>query len=279
MPDGPLSKRKLSVQIDTILIEGVQSPGLRVAVKACKTLKPEPNKCEVVVYNLNPAHRASLTKTARPVVTVTAGYEGQTTQIFLGQALHVKHERRGADIVTTVTTNDSGDKIQSARVHKSFGPGVKTGEVLKELAKATGVKLGNLTEAVKKLNAARPSVYVDGCVLDGHAPHYLNEMCKSAGLEWSVQDGALQILDLGKALSARAIVLDESLLIGTPSISSKNVAEFVTFIQGDILPGRQVQIKHPFVDLAARIEKCEYALDSYSDDWYVSGEAQAPKKK
>lgn len=274
-----LNKRKLKIQIDTILIEGVQSPGIRVTCKATKTLKPEPNKCDVTVYNLNPEHRAGLTKAARPTVTVSAGYEGAMTQIFYGQALHVKHERRGADILTTVSTNDSGDKTQRARVHKSFPPGTKAGEVLRELAKGLGVKVGNLTTSIAKLNAGKAaSIYIEGCNLDGHAPHYLTELCKSAGFEWSIQDGVLQVLDVGKALAASAIVLDESLLIGTPSVSSKNVVECMTFIQGDVFPGRQVQVKHPFVSLAARIEKCEYVLDSYADDWYVTIEAQGAKK-
>jgi len=279
-PNAENRERKLSVQIDTILLEGVSSPGLRVTCKASKTLKPEPNKCDVVVYNLSPAHRASLTKVKSPTVSVSAGYTGKLTQIYLGQAIHVKHERRGADIITTVSTTDSGNKAQTARIHKSFKAGTKAGEVLKELTKALGVKAGNLNDVVRKLNAgAGASVYLGGCVMDGHAPHYLTSLCRSAGLEWSVQDGTLQILNLGSALAARAIVLDESNLVGTPSISSKNVVEFMTFIGADVLPGRQVQIKHPFVEITARIEDCSYTLDTHSDDWYVECTAKGPKVK
>ncbi len=287
MADLTLSKRKLSVQVDTILIEGVQSPGLRVVCKAVKTLKPQPNTCELTIYNLSPAHRASLTKAKTPTVVVSAGYTPTgafnnptpaVTQIFYGQALHVRHFKRGADIVTVVTNTDSGDKAQKARVHQSFGKGAKAGDVLKALTKALDVKIGNLAEAVRKLNAGKgASIYAEGCTLDGHAPHYLNELCRSAGLEWSIQDGTLQILEVGKALAARAIVLDESLLIGTPSVSSKNVVEGTTFIQADMLPGRQVQVQHPFVTMAARLEKCTYEFDSYESDWYVNFEAQGAK--
>ncbi len=274
-----LDKRRLKVQVGTILIEGVQSPGLRVTGKATKTLKPEPNKCDLVIYGLNPEHRAGLTKVGRPTCAVSVGYEGQITQIFYGQALHVRHERRGGDIVTTISTNDSGDKAQTARVHKSFRAGTKPGEVLKELTKALGVKVGNLNLAVQKLNAGKAaSIYLGGCTVDGHAPHYLTELCKSAGLEWSIQDGQLQVLDVGKALASQAIVLDESNLVGTPSISSKNVVECTTFIQGDVTPGRQIQVKHPFVEITARVEKCEYVFDTYSDDWYVTIEGQGPKR-
>lgn len=280
MADGTeLRERKISVQVDTILIEGVTSPGLRVVGKASKTLKPEPNTCELQIYNLSPDKRAALTKAKRPGVAVSAGYKGKITQIYYGQALHVRHERRDGDIVTTISTNDSGDKAQTARVHKSFKAGTKAGEVLKELTKALGVKVGNLNSAVQKLNTGKgASIYIEGCTIDGHAPHYLTELCRTAGLEWSIQDGTLQVLDIGKALAARAIVLDESNLIGTPAITSKNVVEFMTFIQGDILPGRQVQVKHPFAEITARIENCNYQFDTYNEDWYVDCIAQGPKK-
>jgi hypothetical protein len=287
MADIELRKRKLTVQVDTIVFEGVSNPGLRITCKATKTLKPEPNKCELVIYNLNPAHRASLTKIKRPTVSVSAGYVPPgafnnptpvVTQIFLGQAYHVKHEQRGGDIVTIVSTNDSGDKQQKAHVYQSFGPGTKVGNVLQALAKELNVKPGNLKEVARKLNAGKAAdMFAEGCIIEGHAPLFITELCRSAGIEWSIQDGTLQLLDTGKALAARAIVLDPSLLIGTPSVSSKNVVEFTTFIQGDTLPGRQVQIKHPFANVTARLEKCEYILDTYADDWYVNGEAQGPK--
>ena len=289
MADQQLRQRHLRVQIDTIVIEGVQSPGLRVVVHAKKTLKKEPNKCEVTIYGLSPAHRAALTKIKKPTVVVSAGYAGPAigynnavpllTQIFYGQALYVRHERRvPGDIVTTVSNTDSGATTQTARIHKSFPKGAKAGDVLKAITKALGVKEGNVSEVVRKLNAGKAaSLYAEGCNLDGHAPEYLTELCRSAGLEWSIQDGVMQILDNGKALAAKAIVLDESLLIGTPSITSKGVVEFTTFIQGDVLPGRQVKIEHEFVQATARLETCDYVLDSYESDWYVHGEAQTPK--
>jgi hypothetical protein len=283
-----LRHRKLRVQIDTVLIEGVASPGLRVTCKASKSLRKEPNRCELTVYNLSPEHRAALTKVKTPAVTVSAGYANESggapllTQIFYGQVIHVKHEQRRSDgdIITTVSNTDSGGSAQKARVHQSFGKGAKSGDVLKVLVKALGVKPGNLSEVVRKLNAGKSaSLYVDGCTVDGHAPDYITELCRSADLEWSIQDGVLQVLDVGKALAAKAIVLDRSQLLETPSITSKGLVEFTTFISQDIRPGRQVQIAHPFVTAIGRLEKCEYVFDSYENDWYVHGELSVPKAK
>ncbi len=272
---GTLDRRYLEVQIDTIKITGVRAPGLRVTAKATKTLKPEPNTCEVTVYNLSPQNRAALVKVAKPVVALTAGYENDRTQLFLGQAIHVRNERKGPDILTTISTTDGGDKTQKARVHQSFGPGAKPGDVLRALVKALGLKPGNADEVAKKLNAGKAaSLYVGGLTLSGHAPAELTALCKSAGIEWSVQDGVMQFVDVGKTLKGFAIVLEAGLLKGTPSVSSKNLVEGQTLIQKDFLPGRQVQIRHPFVSGAFRLEKCSYVLDTHSDDWTVDFEAK-----
>ena len=274
-----LRERFLELQVDTVLLKGVTTPGLRVQAKAVKTLKKEPNTCDITIHNLNPEHRAALTKVKRPNVSLTAGYKDDRTQIFYGQALHVKHEKdNDGNVQTTIGTTDGGAKFQSARVHQSFGPRAKAGDVLRALVKALGLKPGNVEDAARKLNAGKAAdIYVGGVTLSGHAPHELDMLLRAAGLEWSIQDGAVQILDIGKAAAGFAILLHENVLIGTPSVNSKNQVEGMTFVQKDFVPGRQVQIDHEFVKGAFRLEKCTYSIDTYADDWYVTFEAQGKK--
>jgi hypothetical protein len=272
-----LRKRTIEAQVDTIRIKGVSQPGLRVAFKATRTLKPEPNSCDLTVYNLTADHRAALTKVKRPVVQISAGYEGELTQVFFGQAVHVKHERRGADILTTISTSDGGQKMQMARVHQSFGAGAKTATVLRAIVKAIGIKDGNLNSKISSLATGKSaSIYVEGVSLSGQASTEMTALCRSCGLEWSIQDGALQLLDAGKTAANFATVLTENLLLGTPSVSSKNIVEGRTFLQKDFLPGRQIQIKSELVTGAFRLEKCEYIGDTYTDDWAVEFEAKGP---
>ena len=277
---GLLKNRVIDLQVDTIRIRGVTAPGLRVAFKATKTLKPEPNTCEITIYNLSSDHRAALTKVKHPIVQLSAGYENDLTQVFFGQAVHVLHERKGPDILTTVTTSDGGAKLQTARVKQSFGAGTKAGDVLRAIVKTLGVKAGNLDATVKKLNAGKAaSMYLEGMTLSGHAPYELTALCRSAGLEWSIQDGALQILDVGRTSAKFATVLGPDLLLSTPSLSDKNVVEGRTFLQKDFLPGRQIQIKHEFVTGAFRLEKCNYQGDTHAEDWAVDFEAKGPPPK
>ena len=276
MTTSLLKNRKINLQIDTIVWEGVTAPGMRIAAKVTRSLKPKANQAQIVVYNMSPDHRNALTKIGAPNVALTAGYENQLTRMFVGQAVHVKHEKltSDGDITTTVSTTDDGLNQQLKRVKKTFPKGIKAGDVLEEITKAMGIKVGNLAQAKQKLNAGRgATVYAEGATLSGHAATEMTNLCRSCGLEWSIQDGALQILDIGKALDSEAIVLDQSLLIGTPSISNKGIAEGTTFLQKDFTPGRQVQIAHPFLSGVFRLEKCEYSLDSYAEDWIVKFEA------
>ncbi len=281
MTTSVLNHRKIDLQVDTISISGVTTPGLRVTAKVVRSLKPTANSATITIYNLSSAHRNALTKVAAPSVALTAGYEKQLTRLFVGQAVHVKHEKlvEDGDITTTLTTTDDGDKQQTKRVKKSFPKGIKAGDVLAEIVKAMGIKVGNLAQAKAKLNSGRgATVFAEGVSLSGHAATEMTTLCRSCGFEWSIQDGGLQILDVGRALDSEAIVLDSSLLIGTPSISNKGIVEFITFLEKDFTPGRQVQIAHPFVSGVFRLEKCEYSLDSYAEDWIVRGEARRAVK-
>lgn len=269
-----LNKRQIDLQIDTIKV----SSALRVTFKATKSLKPEPNTCEVKVFNLSPDQRASLTTKKSPTVALTAGYADNLTSIFLGQAVHVEHERAGPDIITTVSTTDGGDKTQHARVNLSFGPRTKIDAVLRAVVKALGLKDGNTAKAAAELaRGLKADIFVHGVTISGNAASELTHLARSAGLEWSIQDEQLQFLNVGKPSANFAIVLDESLLIGTPSISNKGIVKGTTFLQKDFLPGRQVQISHPFVKGAFRLEKCEYSGDTYAEDWYVNFEAKGKK--
>ncbi len=277
---NPLKQRVIKLQVDTLKFEGVSYPGLRITFKAVKSTKKEPNSCQIEIYNLSPEHREALTKVKLPVVVLEAGYVNETTQLFFGQCIHTKHERKGPDIITTVETSDSGPSLRTARIKKNYKQGVKPSAVLADLAKALGVKVGNLKDAQKKIDSGKAaSLYLEGCTLHGHAPNELDALCRSAGFEWSVQDGALQILAVGTAAGQFATVLTDDLMLTTPSVSNKNVVEGQTFIQHDFLPGRQIQIKTELVQGVYRLEKCTYHGDTYGDDWFTDFEAQGPKVK
>jgi hypothetical protein len=275
-----LKRRVIKLQVETLKFTGVSYPGLRITFKATKTTKKEPNTCEVGIYNLSREHREALTKVKRPIVVLEAGYENETTQLFYGETIHTQHTRKGADIITTLSTSDGGPKLRTARIKQNFAAGAKASAVLKALVDAMGVKVGNLKEAQKKIDASKAAnLYIEGVTLQGHAPNELDALCKSAGFEWSIQDGALQVVAVGQSIGQFATVLTDSLMLTTPSVSNKNIVEGQTFIQHDFLPGRQIKIRTELVEGSFRLEKCTYHGDTYGDDWFTDFEAKGPPPK
>lgn len=279
--------RSIKLQVDTIVLQSAEAgghaggkQGLHVIFKATKTLKSDPNTCEVQIYNLTPDHRAQLTKKKLPVVSLAAGYGDALTQLFLGEMLHVSHERKDADVITTISTTDGGESKQKGRVNVSFGPKASPAAVLQAIVKSLGVKPGNMPSVLSKLSLGLPAnMFISGATISGNAARELDTLCRSAGLEWSIQDGALQFLNTNVALAKFAIVLNkESGLIGTPSVNSKGIVNGQSLIIKDMLPGRQVSIESEFLTARARLLKCEYSGDTRGDTWNVDFEADTKVK-
>lgn len=270
--------RYLEVHVNDFIVRAQGGPSLRVIVKISKSLTKEPNSASITFFNLAHERRAALTSKQAAAVSVIAGYDRDRTTLFYGSTAFVRNERSGADILTTLTTTDGGDKTRKARATLTFGPRAKAGDVLRALVKHLGVKVGNLESVAAALNAGKgASMFAGGVVLSGNAAHAVDNLCRSAGLEWSIQDGAIQLLNAGAASSKTAIKLTPGRLLVSPSIDEKGVVSAQARLQADFLPGRQVQIAHEFVNGAFRLEKCVYSLDTHGEEWTVDFEAKVPK--
>lgn len=285
--------RSVEVQVDTIIITK-----LDVAFRVTKTLKKEPNTCELTIYNLNKEHRDQLAQIEAPVVKIKASYKGRGSAgtaalaavdsllgnsnsteaglIFLGDVRDVSSRFDPPDWVTTLESGDGEKKKRGSRINKSFAKGTSLKTVMGEAAKALGVGLGNIDKkalSAKLLGAG--GEFLNGVTLSGPASKELDRVIKSAGLEWSVQDGVLQILEPGKPLEDISVVLSSSTgLIGSPTIGNDGVVRMTALINSDIVPGRQLELDSATIKARCRAERCEYTGTNYDMDFYVNIEAK-----
>lgn len=269
----PLFDRRAVVTIDTIRIE---SSTLRCAFNVTKDLKGTPNKAEIKVWNLNPAHRAQLEALAPTGVAVQleAGYKGGASLVFLGN-LRVCHTmREGADLVTTVESGDGAVGIQQSRAAISAAKGASNQTVLKTVALAVGVAPGNLNDAAAKLSGA--SIFANGTVAFGSAADEMTRICRSLDLEWSVQSGKLQVLPRGTALEGKAIRMSQPTgMLGEPSIDPKGVLSVTTYLQPDVYPGRLLVMDAARVKGQFRIKQTVHSGDTRTTDpWQVACQAE-----
>ena len=281
---------RLFDRVWSVTVSNLDVSDFKVHFRIEKTLKPEPNKALVEIYNLSEDHREALAELApgksvgkkgkkkgqtspnlKGVIPcrVEAGYtDDGAKQIFLGDLRTCDTERDGADWVTAVTSGDGERAFRTARISQSFGASTPVSTALTSLVKGLGLGTGNLSKVLAALKVGPAQVYARGVVFSGPVVRHLTDLCRSANLEWSIQDGVIQFVDLNKALGERAVVLSStSGLIGSPNVDGNGVLKAKTLMIPDLRCGRLVTVDAKYVQGTFRIEKIVTEGDSHGQDW------------
>lgn len=271
-------------------IQGLDVSNLRCTFKAKKSLRPEPNTCEVQIFGLSEKSRHTLERANKLIMRLEAGYiDTGTSQLFLGEVRNAWSKLEGVDIITTIATGDGETEIKEARLNVTIGPNVPLDRALQAILdsfnKVGSVGSGNLFQAAATLRAKGVAMFGPGTVLTGNTARRLTDICRSAGLEWSIQDGNIQILNKNKPIAAKAINLSASSgLIGSPEVnfsaSSKTKKGGVTvkakcFIIPGLDPGKLVVFDTRFITGGYRIEDVSYEGDTHGDAWFTTIECRA----
>jgi len=249
-------------------------PPFQIVFDVSKSLKPEPNKANFKIYGLNRQHRSTLEQMKRARVEFAAGYKGATSVIYLGELRVGMTVDEPPDFgIVVLETADSEAAFGTSRINTSFAKGVTTDNVLAAVATQIGVKPGNLPDAKRKIQAVFSGTgnrFPKGCVITGSASRELSAMCRSLNLEWSIQDGKLQILERGKLLEGAAILLNQrSGMICSPTIDSKGIVSVTSALQPDVFPGRQVMVEGVRLKGRYRIEETAHSGDFAGETWQV----------
>ena len=258
---------------------------LRVTFKVKSSLKPEPNTADVSVYNLSDNHRAAFEVSGPLVMRLQVGYGQNTHQIFLGEVRTCFTEVQGPDKITKFASGDGEQAILGTRIRVTYGNQVQIGTCIQDIANVLGVGAGNLSYAVSQLqNRGLTSIYPRGIALSGNAWKELTTICTSCGLECTIQDGALLILEQGQALAGDAVRLaSDSGLEGSPTADNDGTVNCVARLIPELRPGCKVQIESFGLGASPgllsrgrigrgvfRIYDAEYAGDTHGGDWNVS---------
>lgn len=285
-----LKRRLASVQVGPVVADG-----LRCVFRVERTMRRNPNQVDVKVYNLNETSRAAIELSRatnatgatdglghpvrRVFVSLTCGYEGQTFRTFHGDVRRIIHTVESPDIVTQVLGGDGEVASFTSRVSRAFVPGSTVQAVVTYLAQVMGVGIGNAVQAFRGAHLRDLRNYRDGTVLSGSAATEMDLLCAAAGLEWSIQDDTLQIVQLGQAIGDSGVELSpDTGLIGSPSKDPvTRVVRAKCFIMPNIVPGRRVLIRSHFITQVIRINKATIVGDTHGPDWYIDLEGRAPR--
>lgn len=266
----------------TLTLDRTRIRSLDIAFEVQRSVRHEPNKATIKVWNLNPDHRRelqSLSRTHGPgriACKLEAGYVGGTQVIFQGQLQTAASTPDGPNWLTTVEGQDSGEAYRTARVNESFAPGTSIEIVLRRLVNALGVGEGNLSSEVAGITfLSGGSTFPDGTVISGRASDQLTELLRSCGFRWSVQNGIVQILRRNRALQSTAVRLAPTTgLVGIPSVDADGKVTARALMIPDLYPGRQVRFDSAQVSGLYRIEKTKHTGNTDAAEWYVDLECE-----
>jgi hypothetical protein len=267
-----LFNRVAELRVDDLVIND-----LHFVFSVERTLRASAGKADIKIHNLNPDHRGQLERLGSVPVVLTAGYEEGVHQIFKGDIRPCTNTYTQPDWITTIKGADGGRRRRTARTSRSFRPGTTLETVLSALAQDLGLGRGNVAEAARVAQlAGAQTEFIRGAVLDGNAMEQLTALCRSIEYEVSVQNGALQLLPLGRALAGSPLELDsDSGLIGTIEKDSKGKIKFKTQMIPDLFPGRLVAPQSRTVQGGRyRVTKCTYKGDTRGQEWGVDCEAE-----
>jgi hypothetical protein len=271
-----LFDRRVTVTVDTI-----QFTGLDVSFKVEKTLKPQPNTCELTIWNLTEDHQAQLEQLrprAKGAVTtgvpckIEAGYAEGTSLIWLGDLRTVDtiYDASDSSWVTHLTSGDGEKAWKNAKLHVSFGPKTGLDTALRAMVRALGVGEGNLGKVVAKLKQAGSAIYPHGTVISGPVSRELKSFAESADLEVSIQDGALQFIDRGKALGGTALLLNSDTgLLDSPTVDNEGVLTAKIQMIPGVRCGGLVTMDAKRIKGTYRIEQATWNGETAGQEWGI----------
>ena len=249
---------------DALVIED-----LRVVFKIEKSLKKEPQKAEIAIYNLSDAHRGQLTGKGLRVV-LEAGYADSMTIIYAGHSRTINHPKEPVDFITKIECGTNERQLQFGHVNESFKPGSLVGNIVKTVAGKLVGDLGNTEQQMADL----PDTFASGYVAFGNPADELTRLLSPRGLSWSIQDGRMEILGYDETLADETVDLGpDTGLIGTPELGAPltkgkpSPLKFKSLLQGRIRCGGRVNLRSANRSGIFKAIAVTHVGDTFGGEW------------
>lgn len=270
-----LFDRKLELSIGESGKEGFLYRNLRIGFKVEKSSSDKPNKALIKVYNLSINNRAQVEKAGNAVI-LKAGYGEEIDNIFSGDVSKAFTELDKTDFITTIESGDGEIAYKSSVIEKSYAKGTDLKDVFGELISKTGLQIGDISGVVNEK-------LLSGLSLSGSVKDQISILSERQNAEWSIQDGAVQILKRGTTTQEEAVLISATTgMIGIPkkrfekdtSGKEKELGiEVVSLLNGKIKPGRLIRVESKLISGDFKVQKVTHEGDNYAQEYYSKVEA------
>ena len=241
-----------------------------------RTLEKEPSTLSARVFNLSSSTRAKLEESDRLELTLSAGYGTNVHDLFIGDLRTIRHSRQGADLESTLEAGD-GEKGAKNWARKWFGKGASVLAIARYLVRVAQVGEGNISDLVNiNENYGLPSTLRQGMHVRGYALDELNELCRSRGAEFSIQNNEVQIVPFNNGVSGVPVpqLTPDTGLVGTPVIDNEKVMTCECILIPNVFPGSLVDIQSEFVTGRFKVKNVDYSGSLYGSDFRMSVEGK-----
>lgn len=271
--------------------QGLEITDLRIQFDIEKTAKKNPNKNSIKIWNLQKSTREELEKPDTRCV-LYAGYAEQQGPllIFNGNVTFAWTQFEPPDIITELEIGDGAQEIRDTTISVGYGKGIKSKQVLEDVAKKMEMPLMIPSNVLER-------VWNNGLSFYGPAHGLLDKVTKGTGLEWSVQNGNVQVIEKGMVTTRTGIVISaDSGMIKAPererhdsneTSKKKSKKEPEKQIDGwkvecllmpTLNPGDRVKLESRSVNGVFRIQELKHTGDSHDGDWQTELKLVDPKK-
>jgi hypothetical protein len=265
-----LRQRDWILTIGRTRIRAGSSAELHMDFNVEKSTKREPNRAVIRVYNLSEQRSDGITTETQ--VSLEAGYTGLTDLLYTGTPRSVENGWGGVDRVLTIESEDAGRQYSTATLDQNWGPGTRYADILRAVTTAMGIGHGNLDLVVGTFERDDgPRSFPEGFTASGPAWRTLDQLARSAGFRWSVQNGVLQLRRGNRPVDTRSISLSPGTgLIGSPKKDADGKVSVMAYLTPGLTPGRVVVVNSREVSGNYQIKRVRYSGASYSETWQAA---------
>jgi hypothetical protein len=239
-----------------------------------RDLSKHPNRSDVKIWNLSPQARAAM-ETKPLSVDFSAGYQGVNRLLISGDVVFAMSKQEGPNWVTMLQISDGGRAIAHARtIPRSYPAGTSIKTIVKDVARSMGQTLPTNIENSRVLNAQTPI----GTVVSGPSRQELSRLLAPYGMDWSFQNGRLQILIDSEARNDVLPVGEKYGMIGTPEFGQprKNgkppTMSVSSLLYPELIPGGQVDLQTSTIRGRFKLSKVSHKGDTHADQWFTEAE-------
>lgn len=186
-------------------------PPIRITFDIAKTSAEEPNDGRITLYNLAADTRRALEEPGLRCV-LYAGYadEGGPLLMAAGSVVHADTRLDLPEVVTELTIKDGYVELRDTAVSIGLGPGAQASAIIRDIAAQMGLPLVMADDVPDRR-------WEQGFSFYGAARTALHKVTQGAGLEWSIQNQQLQVVQRLGTTRRQAIVLAvDTGLLGAP---------------------------------------------------------------